>query len=178
MTSGLSQRPPATGVSRRRFVESGLLSWLGLDALALAALRRQSAADATTSGERHRRNACVFVFLFGGPSHIDLWDMKPDAPREIRGEFAPVSTRVPGIQISEHLPALAEQMDKLCLLRSMTHHMNVHGPACSELYSGREYFGPPVTDQATPEDWPSLAALATRFGPAQQAVPNSVVLPW
>src|SRR5690606_2999890 len=116
MTSGLSQRPTMTGLSRRRFVEVGLLSWLGLDALALAALRRQSAADETAWGERQRRNACVFVFLFGGPSHIDLWDMKPGAPREIRGEFAPVSTCVPGVQICEHLPALAAQMDKLCLV--------------------------------------------------------------
>jgi hypothetical protein len=69
-------------------------------------------------------------------------------------------------------------MDKLCLVRSMTHKMNVHGPACSELYSGREYFGPPVTDQATPQDWPSVASLVTRFGPRRDGLPPSVVLPW
>ena len=63
---------------------------------------------------------------------------------------------MPGIQICEHLPRLAAQMDKLCLLRSMKHRMPVHGPACSEMYTGRPYFGPPVTDQARPEDWPSL----------------------
>jgi len=69
-------------------------------------------------------------------------------------------------------------MDKLCLVRSMTHKMNVHGPACSEIYSGREYFGPPVTDQALPQDWPSVAALVTLFGPRRDGLPPSVVLPW
>jgi hypothetical protein len=60
----------------------------------------------------------------------------------------------------------------------MTHKMNVHGPACSEIYTGREYFGPPVTDQATVEDWPSLSALVMRHGPAAGGLPRSVVLPW
>lgn len=120
----------------------------------------------------------MFIFLFGGPSHIDLWDMKPNAPREIRGEFQPVATQVPGISLCEHLPLMARQMDKFCLLRSMTHEMNVHGPACSEIYSGRPYFGPPITDQATPEDWPSLAALTSRYLTNPSGLPSSVVLPW
>ncbi len=125
-----------------------------------------------------RINSCVFVFLFGGPSHIDLWDMKPQAPVEIRGEFQPAATKVPGIQLCEHLPRLAQQMDKLCLVRSMEHRMPVHGPACSEMYTGRPYFGPPVTDQARPEDWPSLSALTMQFGQRQGALPPAVVLPW
>ena len=168
-------RSPATHLhflSRRRSLQIGALSCLGLNATALAALRKES-ADAT-----HHKNSCVFIFLFGGPSHIDMWDMKPDAPREVRGVFRPVATNVSGMSLCEHLPRLAQQADKLCLLRSMTHHMPVHGPACSEIYSGREYFGPPVTDQATPRDWPSLAAMVTRFGKARPGLPNSVVLPW
>ena len=72
---------------------------------------------------------------------------------------------------------MAQQMDKFCLLRSMTHRMNVHGPACSEIYSGREYFGPPITDQARPEDWPSLSSLVMRFKPSPTGLPSSVVLP-
>ncbi|MCA9072328.1 MAG: DUF1501 domain-containing protein, partial [Planctomycetaceae bacterium] len=151
------------------------MSWLGLDLAALAQLRDLPAKQ--TSREV-KRNSCVFVFLFGGPSHIDLWDMKPEAPVEVRGVFKPVSTNIPGIQICEHLPLLAQQMEKICLLRSMTHHMPVHGPACSEIYTGREYFGPPVTDQATPRDWPSLSALTTRFGRSPQGLPPAVVLPW
>jgi hypothetical protein len=162
-------------ISRRRSLQIGILSWLGLDIPALASLRRSSSR---TPENKRAGNSCVLIFLFGGPSHIDLWDMKPDAPKEVRGEFQPISTNIPGVQICEHLPILARQMDKICLLRSMTHHMNVHGPACSELYTGREYFGPPVTDQARPEDWPSLSAIATRFGRSQAGVPNAIVLPW
>ncbi|MFO0967512.1 MAG: DUF1501 domain-containing protein [Gemmataceae bacterium] len=161
---------------RRRFLVSTGLGALGLS---LAGLRRLRARPASAPAlERRRANRCVFIFLFGGPSHIDLWDMKPDAPAEVRGEFRPSATRVPGIQVCEHLPRLGQVMDKVCLLRSMTHRMNVHGPACSEMFSGRPYFRPPTTDQASREDWPSLGSLVTRFGEAQRGLPSSVVLPW
>jgi len=160
--------------TRREVLRAGGLSLLGLTASQLQVLR----ATVTEPSVKHRHNSCVFLFLFGGPSQIDLWDMKPAAPVEIRGEFQPVSTRVPGIQICEHLPRLASQMDKVCLLRSMTHSMNVHGPACSEVFSGREYFGAPTTDQASPQDWPSLSAMTMRYGTARGSLPPSVVLPW
>lgn len=159
----------------------GGLSLLGLSSLDLSRLRTAQGADAAS---RRRNNSCVFLFLFGGPSHIDLWDMKPKAPLQIRGEFQGIATNVPGIQVSEQLPRLAQQMDKICLLRSMTHRMNVHGPACSEVFTGREYFGPPTTDQALPGDWPSLSSLAMRYGQSARqgdsamGMPFSVVLPW
>jgi hypothetical protein len=163
-------------INRRGFlVQSGL----GLLGLSLPDLVRLRAALAQSPGtEKRRRNSCVFLFLFGGPSQIDLWDMKPDAPAEVRGEFKPIATNVPGIQVCEHLPRLAAHMDRVCLLRSMTHHMNVHGPACSEVFSGREYFGPPTTDQASREDWPSLSSLVMRYGKPEGGLPPSVVLPW
>ncbi len=161
------------GIHRRELLRVGGLSLLGLNALDLARLRTQ-AADSPA----RRSNACVFLFLFGGPSHIDLWDMKPGAPVEVCGEFKPQATAVPGIHLCEHLPLLARQTDKLCLLRSMTHRMNVHGPACSEVFSGREYFGPPTTDEASREDWPALSALVARYGTARGGLPPSVVLPW
>jgi hypothetical protein len=164
------------GPTRREVLRVGGLSLLGLTTGDLARLRARSAANAP--GKDRRRNSCIFLFLFGGPSHIDLWDMKPAAPAEIRGDFRPAATTVPGIQICEHLPLLAQHMDKVCLVRSMTHRMNVHGPACSEVFSGREYFGPPTTDQASREDWPSLSALTMRFGEAWHGLPPSVVLPW
>ncbi len=167
---------PAGLLSRRELLRVGGLSLLGLSSVELARLRSAAASQGVANGKR--ANSCIFVFLFGGPSHIDLWDMKPEAPVEIRGEFKPIDTRVSGIQVCEHLPLLAQQMDKLCLLRSMEHRMPVHGPACSEMYTGRPYFGPPVTDQAKPEDWPSLAAMTTQFGQRQGALPPSVVLPW
>lgn len=167
----LQQRGQPT---RREVLRAGGLSLLGLTNSQLELLR----ATATERSVAHRQNACVFLFLFGGPSQIDLWDMKPAAPVEIRGDFQPVSTCVPGIQICEHLPRLASQMDQVCLLRSMTHNMNVHGPACSEVFSGREYFGAPTTDQASPQDWPSLSAMTMRYGSSRGSLPPSVVLPW
>ena len=164
------------GITRRELLRVGGLSTLGLSVPALA--RHRAMAEQGGPAAKNRANSCIFIFLFGGPSHIDLWDMKPSAPAEIRGEFKPIATTVPGVQLCEHLPLLAARMDKFSLIRSMTHHMPVHGPACSELYSGRPYFGPPTTDQAKPEDWPSLASMVMRFGPNLEGWPPSVVLPW
>ncbi|MEO2016447.1 MAG: DUF1501 domain-containing protein [Fuerstiella sp.] len=171
-----SHAESAQSLCRRQFLRCSGLTSIGLTAAQLAQLRCLAAKD--TTPKIHRANSCVFIFLFGGPSHIDLWDMKPGAPKEIRGEFQPVATSVPGIHVCEHLPLIAQQMDKLCLLRSMTHRMPVHGPACSEIYTGRPYFGPPVTDQATPEDWPSLSSLVNHFGNHGGRLPDSAVLPW
>ena len=172
-------------IHRRDLLQIGGLSMLGLTLPELFRLQAITAAAAAGDGAgrnpaaKQRANSCVFLFLFGGPSHIDLWDMKPDAPAEIRGEFQPVATaraRHPGLRA----PAAAWRgtMDKVCLLRSMTHRMNVHGPACSEVFSGREYFGPPTTDQASREDWPSLSSLVMRYGTPHGGLPPSVVLPW
>ena len=168
--------PVFDGLSRRELLRIGGLSWLGLSAGDLARLRAEAVPHSPAAQRRH--HSCVFLFLFGGPSHIDLWDMKPAAPAEIRGDFRPSATRVPGIQICENLPRLARQTDKLCLLRSMTHHMNVHGPACSEIFSGRPYFQAPTTDQASREDWPSLSAMVARYGEPRGGLPASAVLPW
>ncbi|HKI33520.1 MAG TPA: DUF1501 domain-containing protein [Gemmataceae bacterium] len=165
-----------TGPTRRELLRAGALSLLGLTATDLARLR--SAPAPSPTAEKRRRNACVFLFLFGGPSHIDLWDMKPAAPEQVRGQFTPTATAVPSIRVCEHLPRLGRVMDKVCLLRSMTHRMNVHGPACSEVFSGRPYFMAPTTDQANREDWPSLSSLVARYGQAVKGLPPSVVLPW
>ncbi|MBT7918170.1 MAG: DUF1501 domain-containing protein, partial [Planctomycetaceae bacterium] len=137
-------------LNRRQLLQIGGVSMLGLNSFELQQLRANSENNENQSDYQGKHHACVFIFLFGGPSHIDLWDMKPNAPAEVRGDFKPISTKVPGIQICEHLPQLASQMDKITLLRSLQHRMPVHGPACSEMYTGREYFGPPTTDQATP----------------------------
>src|SRR4051812_41307734 len=86
-------------VTRRGLLRAGSLSALGLTMADLSRLRAALPADAQSS--RRRRNACVFFFLFGGPSHIDLWDMKPGAPSEVRGVFKPAATRVPGVHLCE-----------------------------------------------------------------------------
>jgi hypothetical protein len=163
-------------LTRRELLRLGGLGLIGLGAAELARLRAEPAAD--PAARKRQRNSCVFLFLFGGPSQFDLWDMKPAAPVEVRGEFTPTATRVPGIHICEHLPGLAKVLDQVCLVRSMTHRMNVHGPAISEVFSGREYFGPPVTDQASREDWPSVSSMVMRYGRGASGLPASVVLPW
>ena len=169
---------PEKSLNRRELLRAGGLSLLGLTASQLEALRARAAVADDPAAAKGRQNSCVFIFLFGGPSQIDLWDMKPAAPVEIRGDFQPIATNVPGIQVCEHLPRFARQMDKLCLLRSMNHLMNVHGPACSEIFSGRPYFAAPITDQATSDDWPSLSAMTMRYGESRVGLPPSVVVPW
>lgn len=159
---------------RRELLRIGGLSLPGISLPQLFALQSASAHQTPAAPAK----SCVFIFLFGGPSQLDLWDMKPRAPREIRGDFHPIQTSAPGVEICEHLPLLAGVMHHVCLVRSMHHRMPVHGPACSEIYSGRPYPLPPITDQARREDWPSLSALVTRFGPLRNGLPSAVVLPW
>src|SRR5688572_6991834 len=92
------------GVSRRNFLKIGAL---GLGGLALPQLLQAESA----AGIRRSHKAVIMIFLPGGPSHQDMFDLKMDAPSEVRGEFKPISTKVPGIRICEHLPLLAKQMD-------------------------------------------------------------------
>ena len=102
-----AQRRRGERLSRRELLRVGGLSLLGLSVSELARLRARTTEQ--TPAARRRRNRCVFLFLFGGPSHIDLWDMKPAAPEAVRGEFRSAATAVPRIQIREHLPRLARQ---------------------------------------------------------------------
>ena len=95
------------GWTRRDVLQVGGLGALGL---ALPEALGRSATNASNQGFGRAR-ACVLIYLFGGPSHIDLWDLKPDAPDGFRGEFRPIDTNVPGIRICEHLPRLARQQE-------------------------------------------------------------------
>lgn len=165
-------------LTRREWIRVGGLSWIGLSTLHLARLRAVAASDEDQQRQARRKNSCIFIFLFGGPSHIDLWDMKPAAPLNVRGEFRPVVTRVPGIDLCEHLPLLAQQTQHMCLLRSMTHTDPVHGTACSQLITGRPHRRPGTTDTLAPDDWPSLSSLVMRYGQAGGGLPPSIVLPW
>ena len=81
--------------------------------------------------------ACILIYYFGGPSHLDLWDMKPSAPSEVRGEFRSIATSVPGLRVCEHLPRVAQLADKLTIIRSMHHQMRDHNAAAVEALCGR-----------------------------------------
>src|SRR4029078_3181477 len=113
-------------VRRREFLRAGTLSLFGLG---LPSLLRAAEPPAKP---KPRAKACILLFMWGGPAQQDTWDMKPDAPAEHRGEFKPVRTNVPGIQTCEHLPRLAQRMDKLALIRSITHGDVNHTTATRE----------------------------------------------
>ena len=103
--------------SRRQFLRIGTLAPLGLAGPSLADVLR---AD-ETAPRSARPKSVIMIYLPGGPPHQDMVDLKPEAPSEVRGEFRPIATSVPGIRISEHFPRLADRTDRLCLVRSMTH---------------------------------------------------------
>ena len=114
------------GFTRRDMLRVGSLAALGVS---LPDLLGSVTAGAVPG--RGRARACVLVYLFGGPSQLDTFDLKPAAPSHVRGEFRPIATNIRGIQICEHVPRLAEQADKYCLIRSMHHEHPRHGWGCT-----------------------------------------------
>jgi hypothetical protein len=126
--------PNLTPLPRRRFLQLGGATGFGLS---LGGLLRAQAAAAALTGKSPLR-ACIFVFYYGGPSQLDTWDLKPDAPSTVRGEFQPISTSAPGVHISEHLPHVAKVMHKAALVRSMHHTNRLHDSASIETHTGRQ----------------------------------------
>lgn len=131
-----SKSADCRGVSRRQFLRVGGLSALGLSLPAFLRLRAQ--ASTTTSARRGNVN-CILLWMQGGPSHIDTLDPKPNAPAEIRGEFNTIPTRIPGVRICEHLPLLADQFDKLSLIRGHDPKNGSHGVADHLMMSGHRF---------------------------------------
>jgi hypothetical protein len=120
------------GLHRRDFLRLGTAGVLGIG----LTLPRLLELEARAGGRAARDVSLIFLFLHGGLSTIDSWDLKPDAPAEFRGEFRPIGTNVTGIQIGEHLPRVARQMDKFSLIRSFRHHNSDHGPADHYILTG------------------------------------------
>lgn len=114
------------------------LSLAGLDLpLWFQAEAAARAETSSASGAKPHAKACIFLFMWGGPAQQDTWDMKPNAPVEYRGEFQPIATKIPGVQICEHLPQLAQRADKLAIIRSMTHGDVDHTTATHFPLTGR-----------------------------------------
>src|SRR5689334_22450573 len=114
------------GVTRREALRVGGLGFTGLSLGGLFRARANAAQPTTRTGTFGKAKACIVVFNYGGPSHIDTFDLKPDAPAEIRGEFKPINTKLPGVSIGEHLPKLAGLADQYAVVRSVTHNDNDH----------------------------------------------------
>jgi hypothetical protein len=164
------------GISRREVLRVGGLGFTGL---ALSDLFRTRVHAAPRKGTFGKAKACIVLFNYGGPSHIDLWDLKPDAPAEIRGEFKQTATNVSGVAISEHLPRVAKLADKYAILRSVTHNDNDHAIGAYLALTGyshpkHETLG--IEPPATPQDMPSLGSIVAKLRPATRPVFSYVSL--
>jgi len=133
--SSAAERVVCAGPKRRDFLKVGLTSFLGLGLEDWFRLRA-FAVDGSLSKSPTRVRNCILVWQAGGPSHIDTFDPKPDAPADVRGEFKPIATTVPGLQISEVFPKLAKVMDRVTLIRSMTSPEADHGRASHHMMTG------------------------------------------
>lgn len=159
-------------VSRRSALQAGAI---GLGIAELAMLRPPIAAAASAKAK-----SVIFIFLTGGLSQHDSFDPKPDAPADIRGEFQPISTTVPGIQICEHLPLLAQRAGLFSLVRSMRTNSDGHELACHMLLTGRLELPPGFTLDNVPNanEWPSIAATVSyTLRDRGTTLPPAVVLP-
>jgi hypothetical protein len=160
--------PYCDGVSRRSFLKIGGLSMAALGGVGLADVLKAQAANPSTKTGRHK--AVINIYLAGGPPHQDMWEIKPDAPKEIRGEFNPIATRVPGIQIGECFPKIASMMDKFAVVRSVVGCSSGHdGFQCLSGWSRR--------DSAAIGGHPSIGSVVAKVqGPTTPAIPPFVAL--
>lgn len=159
-------RPPAGPACRRRTViQAGSIGLLGMSTPRL--LQAKEAVEPAASAPAR---ACILLFMWGGPAQMDTWDLKPDAPAEIRGEFRPIQTNVPGIQICEHFPQLAQRTHELAIIRSMTHSDVNHTSATHYLLTGKA--PPPSPDLR--DDWPHMGAVLAKLGRGQGVLPPFV----
>ncbi len=150
-------------VPRREVLRAGGLSLFGLG---LPQWLRAKSSDANS---KRPAKACIVLFMWGGPAQQDTWDMKPDAPDVYRGEFNPIQTTVPGLQICEHLPQLARRAHELCLIRSMTHGDVNHTTATHHLLTGKPAPPGPLSD-----DWPNYGAILAKLGRGAGPLPPYV----
>jgi hypothetical protein len=158
-------------LSRREVLQAGAAGMLGLT---LPNLLR---AGEQTTGPAPRADHCILLFLDGGPSHLDMWDMKPSAPAEIRGEFKPIATTVPGVQLCELLPRLARNMHRCSLIRSAHHSVNnAHAAAVYAALTGHDRGE--IGGGARPDDYPAVGSVVSMRRPPLTPAPPYVSMPY
>ena len=161
--------------SRRELLRAGSLGLMGLSLPEVLAAKGQHAATGITP----QADACIVIFLNGGPSHLDMWDMKPEAPVELRGEFQSISTTVPGVKLCEHLPKLAQQMHHASLIRSMHHNVNnAHALAVYTAMTGHDRGDANRIVSSSGEDHPTPGAVLTKLRPPKAGTVPYVCLPY
>jgi hypothetical protein len=164
--------------SRREALRAGALAMAGLGLPELFRARAQAKTLSGAAGFGKARS-CILIFMWGGPSQLDTWYPKPDAPAQIRGEFASIPTSVPDLRISEHFPKLAAQAHRLAIVRSMSHDDAAHLSTAHWLLTG--HLAPrPHSDAVgpSPNDWPHLGALVAKVRPSRGVLPPAVIMPW
>jgi len=171
------------GLTRREVLRFGGLSAFGLALPQLiqgsrVAAGAQPAVTSTPRGRAPAKN-CIVLFLMGGPPQHSTWDPKPDAPPEVRGEFGPISTSVPGLQFSELLPETARLAHHVCVLRAVSSGDNAHSSSGYYMLTGRPHT-PMNFENANPgppNDFPSMGAVVRKLNPGRGAIPSAVTLP-
>ena len=163
---------PKHPVSRRTAIQAGTIGLMGLGMNHVDCLRAFGNAATT------KTKSCIYIFLSGGLSQHDSFDLKPDAPDNVRGEFQSIETQTPGTRICEHLPMLAQRSEHWSLVRSLTHPFNEHFEAHLVMLTGRSKMPTGFrAGQPQPSDWPSIAAIAGDVTARNGTLPPSVVLP-
>src|SRR5262245_39646403 len=169
------------GCPKRLFDGLTRPEWLIAGGLGLAATAAASAAAPTANSGRAKN--VILLYLFGGPSQIDTFDPKPSAPAEVRGDMGSIPTAIPGLRVSELLPNVARIMDRVTLLRSLTHPWNFHGMQYAT--TGLPQGTIPIEEtQQHPEQWPFLGSVVSYLdrktnGPKPKGtVPDNMILPW
>ncbi len=163
LTVGQGHSRTCTGVTRRDFLRVG---GVGLGAWGLSLGGRNAFSAAESAPER----SVILLLMVGGPSQLETFDPKPDAPSEIRGPFGSIATRCPGVRISEHLPRLASRFDRVALIRSVSHDAApIHETGHQLLQTGRLC--------RAGEEAPHLGSVVARLDPTKRSLPPSVILP-
>ncbi|MCX7665072.1 MAG: DUF1501 domain-containing protein [Gemmataceae bacterium] len=161
--------------TRRTFLKAGGAGLLGLH------LDQLLQADTERKTGFARAKSIIFLFLYGGPSQLETFDLKPDAPEKIRGPFKPIPCKTPGLKISEALPRLAAISNKYCVIRTLTHSYNDHSGAGHYIQTGKRWHLPIGGGfNATPQDWPSIGSVVEFLSQKKvgiQGNPKYAVLP-
>src|SRR6516165_9240268 len=159
-------------VNRRQLIQIGGIACLGLS------LPRLLRAEANQPPSSSTLKSCILIYYYGGPSHLDTWDLKANAPAEVRGLFRPIATRVPGLFIGEHLPHSARITDKLTIVRSFHHPMRNHNSAAVEALCGRTPLKGDLELLADdPNSFPCYGSALSYLTPGRRTVPTHVALP-
>ncbi|MEO6810514.1 MAG: DUF1501 domain-containing protein, partial [Isosphaeraceae bacterium] len=164
--------------TRRDALRAGALTAAGLGLPGLFQGRTLAAERSGPAGFG-RAKSCILIFMWGGPSQLETWDPKPEAPSEIRGSFGAIPTRTPGLIIGENFPQLTQQTHRLAVIKSMTHDDAAHLSTAHRLLTG--HVAPREKSDAdgpSPNDWPFLGSMVAKVRPPHRALPPSVLMPW